>query len=151
MAVKPTVLLYNFTDKGRRNRVNAYCVMHGIQAKTVEKSCYGKPILMLADREAEALFEGTGFPEGSDGSGEEKEISQEMLVMCGLGSQMEPFLAYLRREKIIVGLKAVLTPTNQFWNSLELYEELSREHEQMKEFRQTGSGRPLQRSDTADR
>ena len=30
-----------------------------------------------------------------------------------------------------VDLKAVLTPTNAGWNSLELYEEIKREHEKM--------------------
>ena len=56
MALKPTVLLYNFTDKRRRNQVNTFCAMHGIRVRTVEKEQYGRPVITLADKEAEALF-----------------------------------------------------------------------------------------------
>ena len=44
---------------------------------------------------------------------------------------MNYMLAYLRKEKIQIPLKAVLTPTNRHWNSLELYAEIKKEHEQM--------------------
>lgn len=157
MAVKPTVLLYNFTDKRRRNKVNTFCAMHGIRVRAVEKESYEKPVLALIDKEAEALFEGasamkenepeTGAELGTSmkdepetGAKDEpkmgaepgiKDFSEEMLLMCNVGSQMNPFLSYLRKEKILVPLKAVLTPTNQFWSSVDLYAEIKKEHEQM--------------------
>ena len=56
----------------------------------------------------------------------------EMLVLNHFTeSQMNYMLAYLRKEKIQIPLKAVLTPTNRHWNSLELYAEIKKEHEQM--------------------
>lgn len=142
MALKPTVLLYNFTDR-RKNKVNTFCAMHGIRVRTVEKENYEKPVLALIDKEAEALFEGASAmkenePETSTKNESEtdaepgmKDFSEEMLLMCNVGSQMNPFLSYLRKEKILVPLKAVLTPTNQFWSSVDLYAEIKKEHEQM--------------------
>lgn len=133
MALKPTVLLYNFTDKRRRNKVNTFCAMHGIRVRTVEKASYGKPVLTLADKEAEALLADAAA--GSDTKEQEgqakTDFSDEMLIMCNVGSQMNALLSYLRKEKVIVPLKAVLTPTNQFWSSVELYTEIKKEHEQM--------------------
>ncbi|MDO4313230.1 MAG: DUF3783 domain-containing protein [Eubacteriales bacterium] len=136
MALKPTVLLYNFTDKRRRNKVSTYCAMHGIRVRAVERTSYEKPLLTLVDKEAEVLFEGTAaLTVGEEGereqAPEQMDFADEMLVMCNVGSQMNPFLSYLRKEKVIVPLKAVLTPTNQFWNSVELYTEIRQEHEQM--------------------
>lgn len=121
MALKPTVLLYNFTDKKRRNKINTFCAMQGIRVKLVDKTSYGRPILSLLENVAE---EQLSVDETSD-------FSDEMLVMCGLGSQMNAFLAYLRKEKVIIPLKAMLTPTNQLWNSAQLYAEIRQEHEQM--------------------
>ena len=143
MALKPTVLLYNFTDKRRRNKVNTFCAMHGIRVRTVEKEQYGKPVLALVDKEAEILFaEAENGFSASDGEKPEEELKKEqadftdeMLVMCQVGSKMNTLLSYLRKEKVIVPLKAVLTPTNQFWDSVELYWEIRKEHEQM-----TGQG-----------
>lgn len=143
MALKPTVLLYNFTDKRRRNKVNTFCAMHGIRARTVEKEQYGKPVLALVDKEAEILFaEAENGFSASDGEKLEEglkeaqtDFTDEMLVMCQVGSKMNALLSYLRKEKVIVPLKAVLTPTNQFWDSVELYREIRKEHEQM-----TGQG-----------
>ena len=67
----------------------------------------------------EERFEGEGF-------------TDEMLVLNHFtDSQMNYMLAYLKKEKIRIPLKAALTPTNQYWNSLELYEEIKKEHEQM--------------------
>jgi len=143
MALKPTVLLYNFTDKRRRNKVNAFCAMHGIRVRTVEKEQYGKPLIMLADKEAEILFADVDrslFDSGKAKPDEEQEresekaqedFSDEMLVMCQTDGKMNALLAYLRKEKVIVPLKAVLTPVNQFWTSVELYHEIRKEHEQM--------------------
>lgn len=139
MALKPTVLLYNFTDKRRRNKVNTFCVMHGIRVRAVEKEQYGKPVLALVDKEAEILF--AEAENGFSASDEEKpeeglkeaqaDFTDEMLVMCQVGGKINALLSYLRKEKVIVPLKAVLTPTNQFWDSVELYREIRKEHEQM--------------------
>lgn len=138
MALRPTVLLYNFTDKRRRTKISTFCAMNGIRVRAVEKEQYGKPMLVLVDKEAEILFgEEAVFPDSDEVRRDEEtkqpDFSEEMLVMCHVGSKMNGLLAWLRKEKVNVPLKAVMTQTNQFWNSVELYHEIKREHEQMTE------------------
>lgn len=65
-------------------------------------------------------------------------FDDEMLVMCQLGRQMDLLLNYLRKERVHIPLKAVLTPVNQEWDSVRLYHEIKSEHEQM-------TGQPLKK------
>ena len=53
-----------------------------------------------------------------------------MLVLCGFSQPMvNTFLSLLKASRLpVIPLKAVLTETNQGWNSLELHEELKKEH-----------------------
>ena len=44
---------------------------------------------------------------------------------------MDLLLNYLRKERVHIPLKAVLTPVNQEWDSVRLYHEIKSEHEQM--------------------
>lgn len=85
----------------------------------MERSEYRKPIGELAgirkeEKEAES-YEGEELPE-------------EMMIMCGFTQSMiQELLIRIRRQRMApVDLKAVLTPTNQNWNSLEIYEEIKR-------------------------
>ncbi len=141
MALRPTVLLYNFTDKRRRTKMNTYCAMNGIRVRTVDKEQYGKPVLALVDKEADVLFgeeqifSDDEIRQNGERKLEQSDFSEEMLVMCHVGSKMNGLLDWLRKENVIVPLKAVMTQTNQFWNSLELYCEIKKEHEQMTEQR----------------
>lgn len=123
MAVRGSVLLYNFKDKERTDKVKFIFVLMGIKIKTVEKTDYLQKIGALAGVEGigrtEEIYEGEGFDE-------------EMLVINHLtDSQMNRMLAYLKKEGIKIPLKAALTPTNANWNTLELHKELVREHEEM--------------------
>ncbi len=44
-------------------------------------------------------------------------------------AQMDAFLAFFREEAIpSVALKAMLTPVTQHWSSIQLHDELTREH-----------------------
>lgn len=134
MAVRPTVLLYNFTDKKRRTKVNTFCAMNGIRVKTVEKEQYGEPLIALVDSEAKDLFPQemvSPCPDEEGQRGESEKFSGEMLVMCQVGGKMNGLLSWLRKEKVSVPLKAALTQTNQFWTSSQLYREIKKEHEQM--------------------
>lgn len=42
MSVKPTILIYNFTDRKRKNKIQAFCGMNGIRVKMDAKEDYGK-------------------------------------------------------------------------------------------------------------
>ena len=114
MAVRGSVLLYNFKDKERTDKVKFIFVLMGIKIKTVEKEDYLQKIGALAGVEGiertEEIYEGEGFDE-------------EMLVLNHL---TDP-----QMNRMLIPLKAALTPTNVHWNTLELHDELVREHEEM--------------------
>ena len=60
-------------------------------------------------------------------------FSDEMLVLCGLsGPPLDALLSSLRRSRVVVALKAVVTEDNAAWSSLQLHDELRQEHEAMK-------------------
>ena len=60
-------------------------------------------------------------------------FEDEMLILKGFtGGMLDSFLHGFRKMKIQpVALKAVLTEANCGWNSLELHDELVKEHESM--------------------
>ncbi|HIX99090.1 DUF3783 domain-containing protein [Faecalicatena contorta] len=121
MAARGSVLLYNFTDKARTDKVKFIFVLMGIKIRSVAKEDYLQPIGALSGvtriERTEEVYEGEGFEE-------------EMLVICNLtDAQMNQMLAYFRKEGIQIALKAALTPTNMNWSSVELHDELVREHE----------------------
>ena len=105
MAARGSVLLYNFTDKARTDKVKFIFVLMGIKIRSVAKEDYLQPIGALSGvtriERTEEVYEGEGFEE-------------EMLVICNLTDAQ---------------LKAALTPTNMNWSSVELHDELVREHE----------------------
>lgn len=53
----------------------------------------------------------------------------EMIVFCHFSDALlEQFLQQMRNLNIRISLKAVLTPTNSQWSSIELYKELKKEY-----------------------
>ena len=123
---KETVLVYNMEGGNKGRMVKLICMQMGIRIKTVDKSQYMKPIGELA-----GLKEITG--QGQDESYEGEGFADEMLIMCGLtGSRIDQLLDSFRRQKMErIALKAVLTEHNKTWNSIQLHDELCREHEYM--------------------
>ena len=113
-------MLYNFTDKERTDKVKFIFVLMGIKIRSVSKEDYLQPIGALSGvtrmERTEEVYEGEGFEE-------------EMLLLVNCpGPLLDRFLQGFRRNKIPpVALKAVLTPTNRAWTSLQLREELARE------------------------
>ena len=61
------------------------------------------------------------------------QLEQEMVVFAGfIGDDIDKELDAFRQNGLAgVGLKAVLTETNQVCSSLQLFEELKKEHAQM--------------------
>lgn len=122
MASNEAALLYNLEGEKAR-KLKLIFIQNGIRIKQVAKEDYLQSIGALAGirelkREAPS-YEGDGFQE-------------EMLVMRGIyGKRLDLLLAQMRKMKVSVALKAVLTEQNILWSSLELYEEIRKEHEQM--------------------
>lgn len=46
---------------------------------------------------------------------------------------LDKALFLMKKEKLQVGLKAMVTETNQEWTSLALHDEIQKEHEYMKQ------------------
>ena len=59
-------------------------------------------------------------------------FQDEMLLMCPENERMlDQALQRMRKEKVQVPLKAVLTEMNKNWTSVALHDEIMREHEKM--------------------
>lgn len=120
----PTVLVYNLSSKEQERKLKFVFIRLGIRIKNITKKDYLVPIGALAGitsvPENIPSYTGEGF-------------SEEMLVMSGFPEKLlDEMLLRFRKEKIPkINLKAVVTPSNQAWNSLELYKEIKKEHEQM--------------------
>lgn len=124
MNYKASALLYNLNHTERGNKVKFLFVRMGVKIKNVSKEEYLQKIGALVGIEGmaktEPEYDGEGFPE-------------EMIVLHNFSDRQINDMLKLFRDKDMpkVGLKAAVTETNSKWNSLELYEEIKKEHEQM--------------------
>lgn len=122
--MKETILLFGFRDGDRLSKVKRALLPLGMRIKTVSPCDYAKPVGYLAGVKEipspEIPYEGPEF-------------EKEMLVMAGIASKRVDAVIFALRKAGIgrIDYKAVLTPTNQFWDAVKLYEEIAREHEAM--------------------
>ena len=119
----PTVLFYNLdNEKGRA--IKLICMQLKIKIKKAKKEDYLQPIgsfFGLMEKTDAKSFTGDAF-------------TDEMLVMKDFDNRLlDRFLLEFRKKHLErVNLKAILTPENISWNSIELHDELQKEHESMK-------------------
>ena len=123
--MKSTVLCYNLTGTKKGKKVTMIFGYLGYRVRHVEKKEYLKPIGILVgmdeEKEVSADYEGAGF-------------DTEMLVMNAATEEMlDKALFLMRKEGVKVDLKAMVTPNNRSWTSLELQEEIAKEHRYMTE------------------
>ena len=117
------VYFYNL-NSARGRQIRMLCLTLGLKIRVVDRAQYTEPIGAIAGVPGYTLsgevYEGEGFED-------------EMLVLKGFtGGTLDNFLHGFRKMKIQpVSLKAVLTEANCSWNSLELHDELVKEHESM--------------------
>lgn len=111
------ILIYNLSDS-KNAKLKMLCRKMNIETRTVEKDEYGcklKYLLGISDNAEKA---------------ETADFDAEMLYISGLaGGMLNLFIDQLRRNKLIIPLKAVQTETNMEFTSYELYRELSAERE----------------------
>ncbi len=122
--MKETILLFHFSDREKRNKVARALFPLKLKIKEVEKKDYLQPIGYLAGNKEIASV-------GEEYSGEE--LEGEMLVMAGLSSvRIDMVLKAIRKSGAgSIPYKASLTPTNQYWNAVQLFQEIQEEHEKM--------------------
>ena len=122
MAAGEVVLMYHLEgDRGRK--LKTIFVQNGLRIRQIPQEEYNQPIGALA-----GIKEIPRVEEAYDG----EELAEEMLVFRGVyGKRLDLLLAQMRKNKVAVNLKAILTEHNVGWSGLQLYEELKKEHEQM--------------------
>lgn len=126
--MKASVLLFNFTDKSRVQSITRALLPLGIRINIIKKEDYLQPLGYLAGvKEIDPVEEKY---EGDD-------RKEEMLLMAGItGAMVDQVLMALRKSGVgRINYKAVLTLTNQYWNAMQLYEELVKEHKMVVEKR----------------
>ncbi|NLZ82408.1 MAG: DUF3783 domain-containing protein [Clostridiales bacterium] len=119
--MKASVLLFNFTDKSRAQTIGRALLPLGIRIMKINKEDYNQPLGYIAGvKEIEAV----------EGKYEGEELQGEMMVLVGItGKRVDDVLLALRKSGIgRINHKAVLTLTNQYWTTIQLYEELVKEH-----------------------
>lgn len=116
-----TLLLFNFTDKSRLDKVLRAALLLKLRVKKVEREDYLQPMGYLVGKKDIAPIE-----EKYEGP----ELEDEMLLLADMtNSQVNGLLQIFRKTGISIKLKAVLTDNNQHWNALELFKELKSENE----------------------
>lgn len=121
--MRETVLLYNF-DGDRLPKVKRALLPLKFFLKTVSKEDFSQPIGVLAGikgiEPVEGKYDGDGFDD-------------EMIVMGGFTSaKIDALVRALNKNGIgKIDLKAVITPTNVNWNSVELYKAVKADHDEM--------------------
>ncbi len=114
----PRILMYNL-DNPQKLKILMICGQLKIRAHSVAVSDYAQPIGALAgyrDR-TDAVYSGEGFPD-------------EMLVMVNFsGALLNGFLNAMRQNRLPgIPLKAVMTDANAGWDSVQLHDEILKEH-----------------------
>lgn len=121
MNTQPAVLLYNFNDPDRLRLIRHYLNRHKVKVRLVTTPEFLHPLGYLF--ELPGFLPSTQFNLGGN-------FSDEMLVLKDFSSeQLDAFLAFFQEEQIpSVALKAMLTPVTEHWSSIELHDELTKEH-----------------------
>jgi pyridoxal/pyridoxine/pyridoxamine kinase len=61
-----------------------------------------------------------------------EDLREEMMVLAMSRDKMEQILDALKKAEITIACKAVITPYNSFWNTIQLYEEIQKERATLK-------------------
>jgi hypothetical protein len=118
---QPKILIYNMEMDERFRAIRRYLNRTGVTIRPVQAPEYLESIgylLELPGCRKNPLFNLGG------------NFREEMMVMSGFsGDRLDAFLQFFHEMQLEpVALKAIVTPHNCSWNSLQLHDELLREH-----------------------
>ena len=137
--MRSIMLCYNLKGTKKGRKIGMLGSFLGFRVKYVEKEEYSKTIGVLKEEVAEeASVEETS---GTDNAKNEEmtDFEEEMIVMLLADNQtLDKLLFQMRKEKVQIPLKAIVTAKNQNWTSTALYKEVKREHESMTKAEQAG-------------
>ena len=142
MHMKSIMLCYNLKGTKKGRKIGMLGSFLGFRVKYVEKEEYSKTIGVLTGLKEEVAEEASR--EETSGTDNEKneeitDFEEEMLVMLLADNRiLDKLLFQMKKEKVQVPLKAIVTAKNQNWTSTALYSEIKREHESMTKAEQAG-------------
>ncbi len=121
--MRKLILLYNFSDE-RAAKIRRLALPMKMGVRVVEKKDYNQPIgVILGKKDFDKIdgeYEGTGF-------------SEEMLLMQGLtGREIDALIKGMNKNGVgRIALKAVVTASNIYWDSVEVHNVVRTDHEEM--------------------
>lgn len=118
---KKTALLYRIDSEQTAIIEQIFSPM-GISVKTVGESEYHQPLSMLVFGIGKADEKIDGY-----------DIDEPMMILHGLDRNMlDKAITALRKNDVIIALKAITTPTNLSWSSVKVFMNLKEECESFK-------------------
>ena len=126
--MREVVLLVNFQDKKQLREIQMMLLTVKLRMRMVSREEYLQTLGYLA---------GVKGMEAGQETYEGEELGREMMVFAGVTEEHLNQMLFLMKKGGVkpVDYKAVLTDTNKDWNILQLYKEISQEHEAMKQVR----------------
>ena len=140
--MKSIMLCYNLKGTKKGRKIGMLGSFLGFRVKYVEKEEYSKTIGVLTGLKEEVAEEASvEETSGTDNAKNEEmtDFEEEMIVMLLADNQtLDKLLFQMRKEKVQIPLKAIVTAKKQNWTSTALYKEVKREHESMTKAEQAG-------------
>ena len=140
--MRSIMLCYNLKGTKKGRKIGMLGSFLGFRVKYVEKEEYSKTIGVLTGLKEEVAEEASvEETSGTDNAKNEEmtDFEEEMIVMLLADNQtLDKLLFQMRKEKVQITLKAIVTAKNQNWTSTALYKEVKREHESMTKAEQAG-------------
>ena len=140
--MRSIMLCYNLKGTKKGRKIGMLGSFLGFRVKYVEKEEYSKTIGVLTGLKEEVAEEASvEETSGTDNAKNEEmtDFEEEMIVMLLADNQtLDKLLFQMRKEKVQIPLKAIVTAKHQNWTSTALYKEVKREHESMTKAEQAG-------------
>lgn len=130
MANQARILLFNM-NTDRQHSIERLCRSLSIKTSYINSSSYYQTMGYLAGIQGFARTPSNNISKLPKQAN--NDFNMEMLVFSGMdSSSIDEFLDAFKKTNLSpVALKAILTPTNIFWTPIQLYKELSKEHQVM--------------------
>ena len=123
--MRSIMLCYNLKGTKKGRKIGMLGSFLGFRVKYVEKEEYSKTIGVLTGLKEEVAEEASVEETSGTDNAKNEEMTDKLLFQ-------------MRKEKVQIPLKAIVTAKNQNWTSTALYKEVKREHESMTKAEQAG-------------
>ena len=135
------VLLYNLKGTDTGKKLQPVLLRMGVRVLVVEEADYDQAIGVLAGVEMPEDAAAGIDPETGRQPDPAEVLSEPMMILVGfMNGRLDELLMQMRRAGVPrIGLKAMLTQTNKYWTSRQIYTELGREREAMEAYKQAAA------------